>query len=301
MDVDLASASSPLLRACEEADVATARVLLAGGASPNEIGADGTTPLLAACFAGSVELVDLLLCAAADPEATDSEGRGVALEAAESGNVSLLAALMDRGLVTLAESAEDGSTPLLSAAAGGSADMVAWLLSGPPGAAVVPSLEERDERGADALLVAAEGGSLSVLQELLRQGAAADTVDASGCGVLHYAAAGGHVAAVDFCVQTLRVPCGRRDADGDTPLLIAAHEGHLEVVEWLLNHGSSLSERNDDGMSAAMAAAAGERTAVVDLLARRGGDIWTEELSRHPDLVLNFLERASRFDATMED
>lgn len=282
-----------LRRACERGDVEVATALLSAGESANKAAkADGVTPLLAACLSGNAELVDRLLRAAADPEAMDTEGSGVALCAAESGSVLLLAALLDRGLATLAECAADGTTPLLSAAAGGSAEMVAWLLDGPQGAAVAPSLEERDERGADALLAAAEAGSLPVLRELLRRGAAAGTIDASGCGALHFAAAGGSVAAVKFCVQEMRIPCSIRDHDGDTPLLIAAHEGHCEVVEWLLRNGSSLSERNNGDMSAAMMAAAGEQTEVMELLAKKssGGQLWVEEIDRHPDAVLRFLE-----------
>lgn len=228
-------------------------------------------------------------------------GRGVALLVAESGNVQLLAALLERGLATLTECAEDGSTPLLSAVSGNSVEMVHWLLSGPQGAEVVPSLLERDQRGADCILTAAEAGSPAMLRELLRRGAASDVTDDSGCGVLHYAAAGGHVAAVEFCVRALHVPCGVQDSDGDTPLLIAAHEGHVAVVDWLLKNGSSLSERNHEGISAALAAAAGERGEVLTLLARRGGggggDMWAEELSRHPELILNFVERGATSDA----
>jgi len=296
MDVDEeVTGERSLVQICQDADLEGARVLLAAGDQRLEQrGADGMTPLLAACLSGSVDLVDLLLSMSADAEALDDGGCGVALLAAESGSVPLLAALLASGRATLAECAEDGSTPLLSAAAGGSAEMIGWLLDGPTGAAAAASLEERDARGADSMLAAAEGGSVEALQELMRRGAATDVTDDHGCGVLHFAAAGGHVAVVEFCVRKLNIPCGVRDSDGDTPLIVAAYEGRVPVVDWLLKNGASLSDRNNDGISAALAAAAGESGEMLEFLAKKskGGEhLWTDEVSRHPELVLNFLER----------
>jgi len=295
--VDEETAEARLLQACGQADLVTASALLRAGASANFVSPqDGSTPLLECCLAGSLEGVQLLLNASAQADATDHEGRGVVLCAAEGGSLELLAWLVERGFGSLADCSEDGSTPLLCAAVGGSVEVVAWLLDGAgrDDLATVSSLAERDDRGADAFLVAAEYGSVPVMRELLRRGAACSSVDDHGCGVMHYAAAGGDVSVLRFCAQELRASCVARDNDGDTPLIVAAHEGHAAAVQWLLGHGSSLSERNNEGMSALMAAAAGERTDVVALLSKKGGadgQGWIEDVSMHPELVLNFLER----------
>ena len=37
---------------------------------------------------------------------------------------------------------------------------------------------------------------------------------------------------------------------GDTPLIIAARNGHEDIVEMLLNHGADLTLQNDNGESA---------------------------------------------------
>ncbi|CAE7255297.1 Trpa1 [Symbiodinium pilosum] len=77
---------------------------------------------------------------------------------------------------------------------------------------------------------------------------------------LHYAAAGGSTRMMDFCVKMLGIPIDVPDNDGDTPLMIAAHEGNVEAVRWLLAAGASLELRNAEGMSPLLAAAAGEQT-----------------------------------------
>eukprot|EP00933_Yihiella_yeosuensis_P040603 TRINITY_DN3492_c0_g1_i2.p1 TRINITY_DN3492_c0_g1~~TRINITY_DN3492_c0_g1_i2.p1 ORF type:complete len:162 (-),score=40.98 TRINITY_DN3492_c0_g1_i2:602-1087(-) len=158
MDIDDGSLQVRLIRACDDGDPAVVSELLrqAGATALQSVDDEGRTPLLAACSSGSVELVKLLLEAGADAEVMDRDGQGIALKAAESGSrewsvlLRLLAALLSQGLVDLTECAEDGTTALLSAAGGcreQSADMVAFLLDGPPGALAAPSLEERDERG----------------------------------------------------------------------------------------------------------------------------------------------------------
>eukprot|EP00439_Symbiodinium_sp_Y106_P012197 s8372_g1.t2 len=228
MEVDDEALEAQLLRLCSCGDTAAAALLLRS-VPANVLPAalelrdrDKRTPLLAAGAAGSLELVRLLLEAGADAEASDSDGCGLALLAASSGNPELLAWLVHQGLADLTESAHDGSTALLCAASheAGAVEMLHFLLDGPPGALVVPSLEEQDERGA-----------VPAARVLLSRGASPESRDARGSCALHYAAAGGSSSMVDFCVKSLRIPVDVVDSDGDTPLMIAAHEGNVEARE----------------------------------------------------------------------
>ncbi|CAK0788227.1 unnamed protein product [Prorocentrum cordatum] len=102
---------------------------------------------------------------------------------------------------------------------------------------------------------------------------------------------------VAFCVDSLSLPCKARDGDGDTPLLVAVYEGHASVVEWLLDHGSTADESNNDGVSVVLAAEACGHADVRRLLDRRlaGGleKLWLDEVARRPQLILNFLERGA--------
>ena len=54
-----------------------------------------------------------------------------------------------------------------------------------------------------------------------------------------------------------------------TALMVAAQEGHIEVVTLLANRGSDLEARTTDGHNALMTASAGGHLAVVQLLVER--------------------------------
>lgn len=294
MEVDAISIEERLRQACEEAQAVEAAELIRQGADVRQAGAEGRTPVLLACRAGRLDLVRLLLEAGGRADETDDEGYGAALLAAESGNTELLAWLVSEGWATLEERSEDGSTVLLGAASSGDVEMLRWLLDEQlarcEGTSI--SLADLDDRGADCFLAAAENGSVQMLKELLRRGQSATVVDAHGCGVLHYAAAGGHVAVVDYCVKQLKVLVAVRDGDGDTPLIVAAHEGNVDAIERLLQLKANPADTNATGVSALLAAAAGDSSEAVECLTRRcgGEDAWPQEIARHPQLVLGLIE-----------
>ena len=60
-----------------------------------------------------------------------------------------------------------------------------------------------------------------------------------------------------------------------TALMVAAQEGHIEVVTLLANRGSDLEARTTDGHNALLSASAGGHLAVVQLLVERKSNIET--------------------------
>lgn len=58
----------------------------------------------------------------------------------------------------------------------------------------------------------------------------------------------------------------------DTPLQVAARQGHLAVVRLLLEHQANVNHIDNDGFSPVTAAAAGPHWEVLQLLAEWGGD-----------------------------
>ncbi|MCL5260056.1 MAG: ankyrin repeat domain-containing protein [Gammaproteobacteria bacterium] len=60
---------------------------------------------------------------------------------------------------------------------------------------------------------------------------------------------------------------------GDTALLSAARGGHTETAEWLLGHGASITERDNDGWTALLYAAASGNTITAEWLLNHGANI----------------------------
>eukprot|EP00927_Polykrikos_kofoidii_P040924 TRINITY_DN34890_c0_g2_i1.p1 TRINITY_DN34890_c0_g2~~TRINITY_DN34890_c0_g2_i1.p1 ORF type:complete len:328 (+),score=65.80 TRINITY_DN34890_c0_g2_i1:44-1027(+) len=303
MEVDFCRADAQLLRACEEGAFDECVSLLRGRANVHCFGEDGRTPFLIACHSGNLGLARLVLEARGRLEDFDSDGCTATLLAAEGGSLDVVRWLTDELGASLDDRSNDGSNMLLNAAGSGNLELLSWLLDDCLPAAAAAGLaplclQDRDDRGADCVLAAAEAGCVDLVRDLLRRGMNPATVDAHGCGVLHYAAAGGHVSMVEFCVRKLGVGVSARDCDGDTPLIIAAHEGNIHAVERLLQLKSSLTEKDDAGVTPLLAAAAGEgagSAAVVEMLGRRGGGgnveaAWAQEIATNPALVLNLLD-----------
>ena len=58
----------------------------------------------------------------------------------------------------------------------------------------------------------------------------------------------------------------------DSPLQVAAHGGHLAVVQLLLARGANVNHFDNDGFSPVTAATAARKWAVAECLAEHGGD-----------------------------
>merc|ERR1719233_34557 len=72
--------------------------------------------------------------------------------------------------------------------------------------------------------------------------------DQGGAALLHYAAAKGSLEVVKFLVEKDRVVVDMKDHEsGDTPLHVAARNGHHGIVEMLVKAGGSLGVHNKQG------------------------------------------------------
>lgn len=120
----------------------------------------------------------------------------------------------------------------------------------------------------DALLRSAQRGDVPSLKaavlELAEndpeklQETATETKDATGRTCLHFAANKGHLEAVQYLLEELKVLPDLQDEGGETPLMLAAREGHLEVSRKLLEHGADVSIGAIPGGAGAIHQAAGQ-------------------------------------------
>jgi ankyrin repeat protein len=107
--------------------------------------------------------------------------------------------------------------------------------------------DARNAFGETALMMAALRGDFALAQRLYAMGAA---IDQPGWTPLHYAASGPDVAIVRWLLE-LRSPIDVRAPNGNTPLMMAAGYGLIDVAEELLALGANPTLRNAAGLDAA--------------------------------------------------
>jgi hypothetical protein len=129
-----------------------------------------------------------------------------------------------------------------------------------------------------ALQSAAKHGCLSILQQLLMnsQGKAYSSafLRKKAVPLLLLAAENGHLAVVKWLVEQAKANVAEKNQAGETALLLAAQEGRLAVVEWLLNQTKTkVTEKDREGRTALLLAAKHKREIVVTkLVADYGAD-----------------------------
>ena len=93
---------------------------------------------------------------------------------------------------------------------------------------------------------------------------------------LRVAASNGHLERVQWLLREGGANPADKDKAGYSALLLAASRGHLEVVRWLLHEGcASITEKNGSGLSIYLLAASNGHMELVQWLLR--------EVQRHCD------------------
>lgn len=119
---------------------------------------------------------------------------------------------------------------------------------------------------------AAASGDSADVQRHLDAGARVDGVDLQGNSPLMAAAENGHLEVVRLLVANWASVNAQSDV-GYTPLNFAAGGGHLDVVRYLLDHGADVNARGAVGYSPLIFAAENGHRDVVEYLVSRGADL----------------------------
>jgi ankyrin repeat protein len=268
---------------CDERLVA---LLLERGADPSRANVHGWTPLHQAAYVGLPALARMLLDAEAP---VDVSARG-------DGGTPLVVALFWGHRATAEVLAEHGVVPrnLRAAAALGRLDLIEELVA--PGGRLAPEAgaarefyrphsgfppwkpsHDREEILNEALSWAARNDREDAIGLLVERGARIDA-DVYRGTALAWAAACGRAGAVRRLLALGVDPNGRTSfggpehGEGATALHLAAGDGHLDVIEILLDAGADPTIRDaaHDSPPAGWAEHGGQEEA-RDLLKRRGG------------------------------
>jgi uncharacterized protein len=146
------------------------------------------------------------------------------------------------------------SLDIFEAAALGEVDRVASLLGGDSGLAnAVANAVSND--GFGPLGLASFFGHEHAVQVLLEHGARVDTASSNGMHVmLLHSAAAAHSVPIARLLLEHGAPVNARQGGSDfgfTPLMEAAYNGQVDMVEMLLQHGADLRLRDEEGRTAA--------------------------------------------------
>jgi ankyrin repeat protein len=184
------------------------------GVDPNEAEPDGTTPLMRAIHGQMPSTAQLLIDAGADVRKANSYGVTALYIAARAGDAAAAQLLLASGADANVALPASGETVLMTAAKAGNPDVVRALLTG-----------------------GVAGVSLAQLAEAR---AAARVAESAGYTLVTNPAIATNYAEVN----------ARERLYGRTALMIAAAEGHLDVVRLLVEAGSDLNIADAEGSTA---------------------------------------------------
>lgn len=293
-----------LMNAAENGTVATLKLLVDHVNDPNflnQFSSNGFTALIIACAHGHSDAVAYLIDAGCDVDAAHGDNKVTPLMyAAASGHVVAMKTLIEKGKADLELKHTNGGTALLEAATGGMGDAMKVLIES---GAIVDFI---DDDGVTPLMAIAAQGKLEaqslVIDELKKVKSSQELTDHinmlsySGGSSVMFAAAGGHV---ECAKQLMALGANIKDiarsshgyveklakmieegqvqdeephVDGVTALHVAAQQGHLDMVKFLLESGADVHHLDDAGRSPLVLAIQGNYGEVASNLVAGGSD-----------------------------
>ncbi|KAG7376382.1 hypothetical protein PHYPSEUDO_013650 [Phytophthora pseudosyringae] len=252
------------MSAAESEHLEVAEFLVEHNADVSPKNAVGWTPLILAAREGHLEVVRCLVENGADVNAKEliKYGDTALTEAAREGHLEVVRCLVENS----ADVNAGGDTPLMEAVRLSHLEMARFLVEN---GAVVDAKDEC-ERGRIWRHCADKRcwiGASRVVQFLVEKGASVNAKAEYGDTPLILAAHYGHLEVVRYLVdKNADVNAGE---DGETPLLRAARQGHVEVVQYFVENGADMNPKNENGATALNVASS---FAVVQFLVKQGDE-----------------------------
>jgi len=247
------ASAAPIVDAAKNGDADAVRALLKNKADVNAAEGDGTTALHWASYRDDLETADLLIRAGARVDAATDLGVTPLWNAAVNGSERMVRRLVQAGANPNAPLIA-GETPVMAAARSGNTAIVEELIAkgGNPNA--------HGARGQTALMWAVAQQHADVVKALVAHGADVRARSDVWTEVMAVPPHG-------YLDYNRAIPHG-----GDTALMFAARGGALASAQLLVAAGANVNDTDAWGVSAtALAAHAGHRD-VVEFLLDRGAD-----------------------------
>lgn len=232
-----ADGNTPLINAVWEDCRDVVEVLLKKGANTVAANNFGTTALHCA---RSVQVVEMLLAVADTRNALDQRDdkrRTPLMSAAINDRPEVVKALLARNANAYAKD-EHRNTPLHFAKSAASVQMLAKQTE---------LLELENEQGNTPLIMAADNDGAGAVKALIEKKVDVFAKNKYGNSALHVAKS---APVVQMLLETAPALINLQNIHGETPLMIAAWNGHLEVVQELLKSGAKIDVKNKNGETA---------------------------------------------------
>jgi ankyrin repeat protein len=225
--------ASPLYDAARAGTYDMVKSLVTYGADPNVARKDGLTPLHQAAARGNLDMVKDLVQAGADVNAIAENGRTPIFYAAARGKASTVNFLIEKKAeINLSD--KDGMTPLHCAAASGNVALVKFLVSKKANFAATAN---------DGTTVLISGAKYpEIVKFLADKMPNVNGVDKDGNSVMHLCAE----TADEETVRKLLFYSAKEDLPnkkGETPILLAARAGNVDMVKRLLNMNVKVTQK----------------------------------------------------------
>jgi ankyrin repeat protein len=237
-------------------DAELASMLLYAGAN---VGArtriGGYTPLHLAAQVGHASVIAPLVAAGAPVAAATSTGATALMQAAHSGSAESVRILIENGADPNVKETANGQTALMFAAASDRVDVVKLLLQRGADISATSRVEdfsaltmssEVDQNGVPRQAQAAQAGDVPGVtrpfnyNELIGKH--------GGLSALHFAARQGAIATTDALLAAGADVNQRCAGDKTTPIIVAAVNGHFDLVSLLLDKGANPNLVSESGM-----------------------------------------------------
>ena len=235
-------------------------------------GSGRQTPLHEAIINGQLETATALIqeygCDATISNAQGLNALHLAAANVKGDDVADFLSLLLRTDISLDSITSDSRTAIHIASSAGNIRFVEGILAN---AVTTGLVEALDGLGRTALHIAARDGSQGVLDVLLKyQPSLRSVSDADSRMPIHLASLNGNL----DCVMSLSVDDNWNHLGymARTPLLEASMQGHLAVVSFLLEKGSSIDAEDSSGYTSLILALANKHIEVANTLLDRGAD-----------------------------
>lgn len=231
----------------------------------NHPGTDGITALHTAAAKGDLASLSLLLAAGADPDTVDHQRSTPLISAAAYGHAEVVQALLARLNKSSQLNPQDrrGYTALTYAAIAGNAIIARLLLNH----GADPRRASRENK--PPMIYAIERGHPEVVLTLVESGVSARKKTASGATPLTCAVTTGHAELTRKLLSLgIKFP-----SDWDDPVTLAADNGHAIIIGLLDKHGYPIDKPGPWGRTPLMRASDQGETDTVNLLIALGANL----------------------------